>query len=468
MTKNQYLVNNSPIKKALYYALLVLIILFPALYSRYPLAYSDTGSYVASSLELLAPRDRPLGYGIFIRIFSWKFTLWPVIFAQGIIAVFLLRKMSQRFLNNTGPLHHITLLLSVLLLALCTGLSWYTSQIMPDIFTSFGMIAFILFYWGEEESRFSLNDILYVIIIFIAASVHFSNLLLLLALLIFTAIKNRQNIKLRIFQLKLLSVFAIILLAYLGMSWANLSAHKQFKPSVSSNVFLFGRFAESGILEKYIKEDCAQHSEYQWLCSMENIPRNSTEFLWDGEGVMKKFDYNFVIADSALKNITTEILTDTKYLFPFLWDCAINSCKQLFQLNIGSGLYGYRENSGPYYAIYNNLWSEKNYFMNSEQSFAALNLSIFNFLNYLTILLSLIVIMFFYLTGRLTDFEVNVLFIVVSGIIINAIITASFANVYDRLQARVMWPFVFVAFLLILKYVLPFFSKKLNLSSNEA
>ncbi|NTV83243.1 MAG: hypothetical protein HGA23_02950, partial [Bacteroidales bacterium] len=45
------------------------------LYNGYPLVYSDTGTYIASGLQEFVPNDRPMIYGLFIKLFSFNYSL---------------------------------------------------------------------------------------------------------------------------------------------------------------------------------------------------------------------------------------------------------------------------------------------------------------------------------------------------------------------------------------------------------
>jgi hypothetical protein len=56
------------------------LLLFDALYNGYPLIYSDTGTYLSSGFLLETPFDRPITYGIFMRISSLNgVSLWGVV-----------------------------------------------------------------------------------------------------------------------------------------------------------------------------------------------------------------------------------------------------------------------------------------------------------------------------------------------------------------------------------------------------
>lgn len=62
------------------------ILMTDAFYNGFPVVYSDTSTYLASGFEWETPFDRPITYGIFLRIFSLNGTsLWLVIFFQALI-----------------------------------------------------------------------------------------------------------------------------------------------------------------------------------------------------------------------------------------------------------------------------------------------------------------------------------------------------------------------------------------------
>ncbi|MEZ4979591.1 MAG: hypothetical protein R2772_09875 [Chitinophagales bacterium] len=82
-------------KKIFFFLLGPLLLLFPAFYNGYPLVYSDTGTYIQSGMEMLIPNDRPIFYGLFIRIFSLGFSLWLVIYIQALISFYCLFKLSK-------------------------------------------------------------------------------------------------------------------------------------------------------------------------------------------------------------------------------------------------------------------------------------------------------------------------------------------------------------------------------------
>jgi hypothetical protein len=340
-----------------------------------------------------------------------------------------------------------------IVLALSSSLPWYVSQIMPDIFISIGALSLALLL-VKERGEISLKKfIFYLTLLFISSSVHVSHLVILTIVTAVFAAKYRKQVFLRSNRFKFIITAPIFIFSFILFSAFNFKDHHQFKISVASNVFLLGRFAESGILQKYINATCSSDNRISSICSLEKIPTNSEGILWDANGFMKQFNYNFIEADTYAKYIVNDVLTNPKYLFPFIYDCAINSVKQMFQLNIASGMSAYREGSAPSYPIFAHFEFEKNYFLNSEQSFSTLNFKVFNSLNYFAICISLVVISYFYFARGLTDNEGKFLFILLTIFVVNALITASLANVYDRLQARITWPLVFFSAVLVIKEI---------------
>ena len=58
------------LKTLLFRLLSAFILIIPAFYNGFPLVYSDTGAYISSGMELIFPIDRPITYGLFMRLCS--------------------------------------------------------------------------------------------------------------------------------------------------------------------------------------------------------------------------------------------------------------------------------------------------------------------------------------------------------------------------------------------------------------
>src|ERR1044071_8868647 len=103
--------------------LAALVLMCAAFYNGFPLVYADTGTYIHSGFTLETPWDRPLLYGLFVRVFSLNgFSLWSVILAQSLIISWLVYECFRAFTRVERPAVYAFATLS--LLACFTGVSW--------------------------------------------------------------------------------------------------------------------------------------------------------------------------------------------------------------------------------------------------------------------------------------------------------------------------------------------------------
>ena len=107
-------------------------LLIPAFYNHYPLVNPDTGTYLASGFKPETPFDRPITYGLLIRLFSLNgLSLWLLVFIQASIVSWLLFRIFKNLANATPYI--LKGLLTVFILSVCSSLSWIVSQVQPDV-----------------------------------------------------------------------------------------------------------------------------------------------------------------------------------------------------------------------------------------------------------------------------------------------------------------------------------------------
>lgn len=441
-----------------------LLLIFPALFSKFPLVFSDTGTYIGSSVTFIPPVDRPLGYGLFINVFSWKYSLWPVILVQGMMATFLIWNMVLLILKNASDkFQKMSFISVVVLLAIASSLPWYAAQIMPDVLISFGVLATLLLFLDRNDKRW--KRVIYVGIVLLCFITHFSHFLILFLALGTVLFFHRRN-KISPFYLtrrklvKPVLILSMGIISFFFMSISNYLEFNKFSPSASTYVFLTGRLAESGILERYLKDKCTDGSnDFCGLCSEPETLRSTNDLIWSGHGVLARQGWNWIKADSCLKPLFYDVISTPEYFFYFSYDCMKNTMVQMFQVNIGGGLMPYREDSAPYFAIDNHLWAEKNYYIDTAQYNDSLKMDFFRVFNYLLIVISVFLFAYYFIYQKLS-FNENVVFkFLFLCYFFNAFITASLANVYDRLQARMTWPLVLLAILILIRLGRDYFSK---------
>lgn len=248
------------------------LILLPALYNGFPLVYSDTGTYLRSAFIDYVPPDRPYWYGGFIRSTSLGgWSLWGPVVAQAFLCAVLLWALWRRF----GSGRRVPFLITVGVLAWCTGLGWYASQLVPDIFTALGAMAGLLLIAG----RLGLlaNCALALLLIF-ACWVHLSNVAIMPLVLLVSAIAaHRAGI--RIPRSRAIPMAGLLIAAWPLSRIAVNSLIGQEDKAGYTHVFLMGRLAETGILEAWLDEYC--DTERYGICvHRDSLPTTSREFLW--------------------------------------------------------------------------------------------------------------------------------------------------------------------------------------------
>ncbi len=450
--------NNIKSNKQFYIQIILTGILFsiPAFYNRYPLFFSDSGTYMVSLFEeKMVPMDRAFGYGFLMRIISQQLSLWPVILFQNVVASVLIWKVLSRFFN--GHIITVTHMLVCIFLLTGSSLPWYSNQIMPDIITSFMILVLYLFFTSVSKYKFAYLAVLLVFLI-----THFSHFPILLfsattiaGLQYFFRMHTLKNL-----MYKTAAVYVIVALGVVVIAAQSYKNEQGFVFSHSSNVFISGRLSETGLLKKYLQKNC--NTIQSPLCEYaDSLSPSAADFLWnDNSAINKVARKHFQQQSNAhptseekwhylnndlLKPVVRDLFTTPKYLVQFMYYGFRESVVQFFQINIGSGLSSYGVNSPPYWPILVHLPTELSSFLTSVQNSGTLHFDTINLINYVVLLASFLLIWYAWITGKLSaEIKVLCVFIVVC-MYWNAFFTAALANVYDRLQARVTWLFVLTA-----------------------
>jgi hypothetical protein len=454
------------LNKALFmqFVLTTVLLSIPAFYNRYPLFFSDSGTYLVSLFDKhFVSMDRPFGYGFMMRFVSMKLSLWPIVLFQNLVATVLIWKIITRFFEIEKA-RYIHMFVCVLLL-ITSSLPWYSNQIMPDIITSFMILVLYLFFTSVNKYKW-----LYVVVLFFFVLTHFSNFPILIfsaftiaTLAYFFKIHTVKEVVLN--SIVVLSVVVAGILTICLQSYIN---NQGFVFSHSSSVFLTGRLSETGLLKTYLQENC--HSKPSPLCTYtDSLSNTAADFIWDDQSALNKIsrirfksiqptsEQNWhYLNNEVCKPIVKDIITTPKYVVKFAYYGIRESVIQFFQLNIGSGLSQYGYNSPPFWPIRDHLASELPAFLTSNQNVRNLNFDLVNGVNYIVLLASFCVMWFAWTKSQLSkELKAFCTFIVLS-IYWNALFTSALGNVYDRLQARITWLFVLAAVIVAVKLIQSF------------
>jgi hypothetical protein len=432
----------------LYHAVMALIIVSPALYNRYPLMYFDSGAYMEMAANLLPSFHRAFGYPLLMKWSGWVISNWPIILIQGAIVSMLLDRV-MRGLMGAGFRRSYHFLTS-LALVLGSALPWYASQLMPDIWTFILVLAFTAL-WVSKPSR--LDAVFYGTLICVAALTHLSHIPLLLLLLISTsfwlwrkegALPNRM-----VWMTSTLS----LVLSFLITCSFNAVNGMGFRLSLASNAFVVANLGEMGILKHYLDEQCPS-DEYADLCERRHdLPKETYGYLWDANGPVQLHEGGWQGANEAYAPIVHAFTTNPRYMKWFLFAGVKATVKQMFQIELGSGLqYAYGEGSPPYWPMKTHFKQELNEYLTSVQNKGdELPLQFFRWIHYVTIILSLAFIGWAILERRISKEMGLLLAIFLFSYFFNAAITGVLANVYERLQVRLLPLLQFSAMLVFIQ-----------------
>ncbi len=239
--------------------IITIILLYSAFYNGYPLVTSDSGAYIGSGFKGWIPADRPIFYGLFVRHMSLASSLWFTIIVQSIIMSFVIWQTINLFINKREKEYQYLFL--VLILATFSSISWFTSQIMPDIFVGIGFLALLLILLKQSSL---ITTIFNSIVLLISCLCHNSNMLifsfLILAILIYSIISKSFTKGILKFNRYGLAVL-IILSSWLATPLINYSLSDKFEISGSPHVFLLAKNIENGIIDRYLDENCDKYIE---------------------------------------------------------------------------------------------------------------------------------------------------------------------------------------------------------------
>lgn len=427
-----------------YLLLTSLLIIWPALYNRYPLMYFDSGAYMEMSVSMLPSPHRAFGYAYLIKVFGWTITNWVLIGVQGLLVSVGLLQLLALFSSDRMQLwrHFI----SVVLLSFFTSLPCYAAQLMPDIFTFILAISLLILLVSQNLSRAQLWW--HAIILFVGLLTHYAHLPLVLLVGIAWLLIGSRYALFKIPNLRWAYIAAPLVFAFLSICTVNAIHDRGFGMGTASNVFLVANLGEMGLLGPYLNENCDDGSLV--FCDMkDNLPLETGGYLWDADGPVQQFPGGWMAMNEACAPIVRDFLTQPKWMAAFLWSSLKSTVQQMFQIELGSGLqYNYAQGP-PAWPMKTHYTYEYNEFMTSVQNKGdKLPLQFFQLMNYLGLLVTLLLIARGVHSG-LIDVRLMALLIGIALIyVFHAAITGVLANVYERLQCRVL-PLWSVAALLV-------------------
>ncbi len=124
------------------------LLLWPAIWNRYPIVFADTGTYLSQAIERYAGWDRPIFYSLAIFPLHATRSLWPIVAAQALLTAWLLQRICRMAAPALGPAGFLLLVTG---LAVGTWLPWLVSEVMPDLLTSLLVLVLWALAWLPER-----------------------------------------------------------------------------------------------------------------------------------------------------------------------------------------------------------------------------------------------------------------------------------------------------------------------------
>ena len=456
-------------------ALVFNIFIAPAIWNGFPLIFTDSLSYLTSGIDLVAPVDRPIFYGLFIRISNLMMDLGGLVLFQAALVIFLLLKLAATLLPNLS--------IRISLLWLCfigmmTSVSWFVGQISPDIFTSCLFLTMIILALICEQASLRCIALLVGLLI-LEICMHSGNLIIgfmfFLYILGLSWIQKKSWSYIKRFSVIMMTSFVI---SFTAIVVSNAIFHQGVTFNRWGKVIFLARILEDGFGLQYLNSICVTESLKTCAAlplfneaskkeedlgltknpETKNLVLNA--LLWDG-GI------NLVGGLSVVNSEALDIIHGAIRTYPLQMAHAFarNTYDQLTIFSVGNQF-----SSTAHLIAINNFFqvhfpaSYKSY-IDSHQSKGGVNI-VTNVLNpayNLTIIFSgsfILVLVYFsfrkqsYWDRICKNSSVQlVIFSLLGFLISNAMITGGISAVFDRYQSRVIWLLPAIALLCIIELI---------------
>jgi hypothetical protein len=266
-----------------------LMLVWPAFLNGYPILFSDTGAFLAQTVQPLMIWDKPWIYGPLLHLLHWNTTLWLPLLAQGLVVSHLLW-LSQRAVRGyaTAAAH----LLLCLALGTLTALPWVAALLMPDVLAPVAVLS--LFLLGIGRAALSQREAAWLgLLATLALAAHLSHLPLAAALVLATAVLTRRLWP----AMRVAGPLAAALLLLLVTNWGG---HGRLSLSPYGVVFVLARMIDDGPALRTIEARCPG-SGWSLCASAGSLGGDSDVFLWGPDSPVNRDEVGRPIVLGAMR-----------------------------------------------------------------------------------------------------------------------------------------------------------------------
>ncbi len=309
------------------------VFLAPALWNGFAITFFDTGGYVGRVLDMNLAPGRSLFYGLFLWAASlgwWSF--WGPVLVQSLGAVCVIHLDLRSHNLPAGPL--VTAVFCGAM-ALLTGISWYTSQLMPDVLVP--LVTLSLWIIGFHWERLGLTERVGLITLSLLGLMsHMScmalaiGLIVVLFLLRLLARHHQWSLSLSILPPAAVVIASLILMPTLHLALVGKAGYTPGGP-----VFIFGRLVQDNIAQRWLAEHCPVPGIK--LCYLQaRMPTTADDFLWGGDSPFQDLGGWSGTADAELRFLTGGSIKS--YPGMFVWTSLRATAEQMARVATGDGL----------------------------------------------------------------------------------------------------------------------------------
>ncbi|PSR14152.1 MAG: hypothetical protein DA408_18205 [Bacteroidetes bacterium] len=421
-----------------------LLLNFWAFYNRFPIVFPDTATYIGSGFSGVAPADRPVFYGLFLRHISLSDSLYLPLLLQGFMLTYLL--WLWVFYFGWKKHQRLQLLGLVFLLTFFTGASIQVSQLIPDVFASLLLLSAGLLVLAPALTRKHL--VVTSLLFFFSLVTHNSHLLILWAIAILWAILGLLRWRpagtpqtLRRWGLVLLLGLA----AQVAIPTSSWLGGQGFRSSRAGHVFLMTRMVDWGIIDRYLEKACPEKG-YRFCEYRDQIPK--ANFLWDYENSPLYKTGGWEANEAEYQAILKDILRQRQLRGPLILYALEDAWKQFFSLAIGDTTWNNPEQSIAHLSISLYYPALERSFLWSLQQRSLLEFTTLNLHHRYLIGGCLSVAVILLLSNLKINQTRQLLCFVLIGLLANAAVCGILSGVFDRYQCRVVFLIIIPLYLL--------------------
>jgi hypothetical protein len=417
----------------------------PAIWNGFAIVFFDTGGYIRRVLDGGLEAGRSLFYGQFLYASSlgWL-SFWGPVLAQCAATVWLIHLcLRAHTIGPAGWPPQARAGAMAVLLSAVTGIAWYSSQLMPDIWMP--LLVLCLWLLGFKGYTLSTRERTGVALIALLSLLsHMSGMALAIGLVAVIGMARllapRLGWKI---QPRLLPPFAIVAASLILMPMAHLALVGQAGYTPGGPYFLYGRLVQDGLAQRYLADHCptdGSPAPYK-LCALQSrLPDNANDFLWREDSPLNDIG-GWQGAEPELAALVKA--TILAYPGPFLLTGLKATGDQLLTIRTGDGLTEWHDMTRRVFD--HMLPSQKDLEFNAaRQQKQEISPTLFTVLNlahvpvgYLS-MIGLLLVIGWGLRQDRHDLAALALFVALA-LLGNAFINGALSNPHDRYQSRMIW-----------------------------